>query len=220
MRSAVSISISTFGAFAAFAGVEHGVGEMLQGNIAPTGVVIESWAGSEAFSTLGGEPAMTIVPNLPASGILTVLAALTFGVWAVRFIEHRNGGLVLLGLSAVLLLVGGGFGPPILGLILGVAAVRMNTAPIRSRTTTPPHGLLARLWPWTLAAGLIAFLALVPGTVIVAYVFDIANASAASAVVLVPMVAAFTLLPVTLIAASSYDRERRGVSRPATAVSG
>lgn len=40
----------------------------------------------------GGEPAMTIVPNLFASSVLTVLAALTFGVWAVRFIEHRNGG--------------------------------------------------------------------------------------------------------------------------------
>lgn len=59
---------------------------------------------------------------------------------------------------------------------------------------------------------------LVPGTVIVAYVFDMANASAASAVVLVPMVSAFTLLPVTLVAASVYDRERRGVSRPATAI--
>ncbi len=220
MRSAVSISISAFGAFAAFAGVEHGVGEMLQGNIAPPGVVIESWAGSEAFGILGGEPAMTIVPNLLASGILTVLAALTFGVWAVRFIERRNGGVVLIGLSAVLLLVGGGFAPPILGLILGVAAMRMSTAPIRPRTTTAPHGLLARLWPWTLGAGVIAFLALVPGTVIVAYVFDIADTGAASAVVLVPMVSAFTLLAVTLVAASLYDRERRGVAGPATATGG
>ncbi len=65
---------------------------------------------------------------------------------------------------------------------------------------------------------MIAFLALVPGTVIVACVFDLANTDAAPAVVLALVVSAFTLLPATLVTASLYDRERRGVSRPATAI--
>lgn len=38
MNNSTRVVASTFGALAALAGVEHGIGEVLQGNVAPAGV--------------------------------------------------------------------------------------------------------------------------------------------------------------------------------------
>ncbi|MBE0447988.1 MAG: hypothetical protein IBX64_07820 [Actinobacteria bacterium] len=39
MRNATRITVSTFGAIAGFSGIVHGIGEVLQGNRAPEGIV-------------------------------------------------------------------------------------------------------------------------------------------------------------------------------------
>ena len=72
MRNATKVTVSIFGALAGLMGIEHGIGETLQGNIAPDGLMILSWPGSELFHILTGEPAMTIVPNLLVTGILAI----------------------------------------------------------------------------------------------------------------------------------------------------
>ncbi len=120
----------------AFAGVEHGVGEILQGPVAPAGLAIESWPDVKAFEILGGEPALTVIPNLLVSGVLAVIVALTLGIWSVMFVERRYGGLVLISLSVLLLLVGGGFGPVLMGIILGIAATRIGAAPAGRRAAS------------------------------------------------------------------------------------
>jgi hypothetical protein len=67
---------------------------------------------------------------------------------------------VLILLSVVLLLVGGGLGPPVLGLILAVAALGMHSVPRRaSRRSLLP---LAPAWPSILAVGVVGYLALFP----------------------------------------------------------
>jgi hypothetical protein len=63
MKNATRATVSTFGAPAGLAGIQHGIGEVLQGNIVPEGVMILSWPESEVFDLLSGEPAMTIVPT-------------------------------------------------------------------------------------------------------------------------------------------------------------
>lgn len=52
MRNATRVTVSTFGALAGLAGIEHGIEEILQGNIAPGGFVIKSWGESETKSSL------------------------------------------------------------------------------------------------------------------------------------------------------------------------
>jgi len=143
MRSATRVTVSTFGTLAGLAGIEHGIGEVLQGNVAPEGVMISSWPESELFGILAGEPAMTIVPNLLATGILAIFVSLVFLVWATIFVQRKHGGLVLIALSVVMLLVGGGFGPPILGIIVGVAATRINAPPAwwRTHLSLVAHGV-------------------------------------------------------------------------------
>ncbi len=52
MRNATRVTVSTFGTVAGLAGIEHGVGEMLQGNVAPDGMMILSWPESDLFGNL------------------------------------------------------------------------------------------------------------------------------------------------------------------------
>jgi hypothetical protein len=166
--SATRGTVSAIGVIIALAGVEHGVGEVLQGNVDPGGTAFESWPTSDAFRILAGEPAMTIVPNLRVTGILAILVSLTFFVWVTAYVQRRHGGLVLVLLSVAMLLFGAGFGPPVLGIALGITATRIG-APLGWWHTRVPPGLrrlLAVLWPWALGADVVAWLALLPGVVL------------------------------------------------------
>jgi hypothetical protein len=177
MRNATHVTVSVFGAIAALAGIEHGVGEVLQGNVASDGLMILSWPESAFFRILGGEPAMTVVPNLLVSGVLTILFSLALLVWATLFVHRKHGGLVLILLSLALLLVGGGFGPPMLGFIVGIAATRIR-APLtwwRAHLGAGLRRLLAALWPWSLAAGIIAWLSLCPGSMLLDHYVGVGN---------------------------------------------
>ena len=171
--NATRVTVSTFGTLAGLAGIEHGVGEIFQGNVATDGVMILSWPESEVFRILGGEPAMTIVPNLLVTGILAILFSLVFLVWATRFVQMKHGGLVLILLSVAMLLFGGGFGPPLLGIIVGSTAARIN-APFtwwRAHLSAGLRHFLGKLWPWSFLTALIAWLFLLPGSIILDYFF-------------------------------------------------
>jgi hypothetical protein len=155
--------VGVFGLLAALAGMEHGLGEILQGPVAPDGPVFGSWSGNEAFEVLAGEPAFTVLPNLLVSGVVTVLGAGVFAAWAVAGVHRRRGPVVLMGLSLLLFAVGGGFGPPLLGIILGAGA---SSVAVPSRPPGPATRAVAKAWPWALGAGVAGYLGLVPGTLV------------------------------------------------------
>lgn len=127
------------------------MGEISQGSARPASLLIQSWPDTAAFTVLAGEPALPVLPTFLLNGILTVIVALALSVWSVFFVQRCGGGLVLILLSLVLLLTGGGLGPPLIGLILGVAALRMHALPrYEVRRFLLP---LARVWEWALVAG-------------------------------------------------------------------
>jgi hypothetical protein len=203
--------VAGFGAVVAIAGLEHGIGELLQGPVAPDALLIESWPDAAAFEVLSGEPAMTVIPNLLVAGLVTVLVASAFGTWAVAFAGRRHGGLVLIGLSVLLLLVGGGLAPPLIGVILGLAATRIGAS---SRTPAGTFGrALARLWSWALAIGVLAYLGLFPGLVLASALFGLEE----PALVIALAATAFGALMVALVAARAADRlgEARAAHRAA-----
>lgn len=208
MMNATRVTVSTFGVLAGLAGIEHGIGEVLQGNRAPKGVVILSWPGSEAFRILAGEPAMTLVPNLLATGILAIAVSVLFLVWVTVFPQRRHAGLVLILLSIAMLSVGAGFGPPILGVIVGLAATRIN-APVGWLDTHISGGsrrLLARSWPWCFAGGLIAWLLVLPGTILIDYFFGVSNPEL---LVYGLTFSAFGLLVLTIVTGFGHDIQRK-----------
>jgi hypothetical protein len=177
-------------------------------------LTILSWPDSDLFRLLGGEPAMTIVPNLLVTGILASLISLLVLVWVTRFVQRKHGGLVLILLSLVLLLVGGGFGPPLLGLILGIAATRID-APLtwwRTRLTPGVRRALAMLWPWSLVADVIAWLCLFPGALLLSAIVGANDPPPILDLILyLCVLAAFGLLVVTILTALAHDAQRRPI---------
>jgi hypothetical protein len=206
MAKAIRVTVSTFGVIAGLAGIEHGVGEILQGNTRPEGITFESWPDSAAFDVLSGEPAMSAVPSLLVSGLLTVLVSVALIVWATRHIERPRGGLVLIGISLVLLLVGGGFGPPLLGLILGVTATKMDAPPRWLR-----HPQLASMWSVTLVMAVATWLLLMPGLVLLEAAVEIPDPASVVARVLI---AAVTMLALAIASAFAHDQRLFSVSAP------
>jgi hypothetical protein len=63
------------GVLAGVGGFVHGIGEVLQGISSAGGIVFESWTAGGIASNLGGEPAMSLVPDLLVSGLLTLGAS-------------------------------------------------------------------------------------------------------------------------------------------------
>lgn len=169
--------VSTFGGLVGLIGIEHGLGEALQGNVAPSGLMILSWPDSPFFKVLGGEPAMTIVPNLLVTGLLAILVSLVYLLWAVLFVQRKYAGLVLMLLSIPMFLLGGGIFPPVLGILIGAAATLVHT-PARIHGAFLSLGLrsyLARLWPWSFGAGVLSWLAMLPGIPLLDYFFGVSD---------------------------------------------
>jgi len=121
--SKTRVAASAIGIFGGLGGASHGPSEMLQGNIAPNGLVIEAWP---ELTVLAGEPAMTIIPSFLVTGVLTVIFGLLVAVWAAKFVQRKNGGLVLIFLSIIMLLVGGGLFPPVFGVVAGIIGTRIK----------------------------------------------------------------------------------------------
>ena len=67
--------------------------------LVPPAYLIQSWPDIEAFAILAGEPALTVLPNLLVSGVLTVIIAVALAIWSVAFVQRRGGGPVLILLS-------------------------------------------------------------------------------------------------------------------------
>ena len=175
--SAARIIASIFGVLAGLGGLTHGIGEILQGNVVPDSIWIYSWTQGPISTNMGGEPAITIVPNLLVTGILTIIVSLAIIIWAVAFVQKKNGGLILLLLSVILLLVGGGVGPPIIGLLAGIAGIGIDSTPgwWRKHLSVDLRRTLATLCPWILGIAVINGVFLVIGSVILVYFFDLNN---------------------------------------------
>jgi hypothetical protein len=175
--SAARLVASIFGVLAGIGGITHGIGETLQGNVAPSGITMNSWTVGPIATNMGGEPAMTIIPNLLITGVLTILVSLTVLIWAAAYVGRKNGGVVLVLLSVIMLLVGGGFAPPIMGIIAGVAGLGIN-APAPGWCKNLPDNVrrfLASLWPWFFGVCVVNGVFLVLGSLILVYFFNMNN---------------------------------------------
>jgi hypothetical protein len=120
----VKVAVASFlGVIAGITGGSHGFGEILQGNVAPSGIVIEAWP---ALTLLVGEPAMTLVPNFFVTGVLAIISGILVTIVAAVYIHRKNVGLVLILLSIMMLAVGGGILPPVIGVIAGIIGTRIK----------------------------------------------------------------------------------------------
>ena len=174
--SAARIMASTFGTLSGLGGIVHGIGEMLQGNVSTSGIIINSWTQGPIATNMGGEPAMTILPNVLAAGIAAFILSAAAIVWSIGFVHRKHGGLVLILLSIAMLLAGAGFAPPILGILAGAAGLGIhahkwwgNRLPINFQQ------FLAKSWPWIYGICLINLVFLVVGSLVLVSLVGLNN---------------------------------------------
>jgi hypothetical protein len=135
-------------------------------------------------------------------------------VWSAAFVQRKHGGLILLLLSVAMLLVGGGFAPPLVGMLAGVAGLGIG-APYpwwRSHLPGGVRRVLARLWPWIFGVCALNGVFLVIGSVILVYVVGLNNPD----LFVGSFFFAVLSLLLTILAGVAYDIQHReqGVEAP------
>lgn len=201
MNKATTTLYKTLGALAGLMGIEHGIGEVLEGFRPTDGVFILSWPDSPFFEIMSGEPAMTVISNYLVTGLLAIFFSCAFLIVLLKP-GIRNTIGILFVLLCLMLLTGGGFGPPILGLIVILIAVKRNS-PLKtwSKLPTKVHTIFRMLWPWSFGLCLAGWLMLFPGAALIAYF----TGADSALLMVIPILIAFTFIPITLLLGFSRD---------------
>ena len=88
-----------------------------------------------------------------------MIVGLLVTFWAVAFVQRKYSALILLLLSIMLFLVGGGSPPIFLGVVASAVATRINK-PLKwwyTHLSLNARGFLAKLWPWSIIAFVFMF---------------------------------------------------------------
>ena len=149
--------VTIYGLLVGLAGIEHGIFEILQGDIPTTDILIDAIGDAYRFWSGGRETALTIVPNYLWTGILAVIFGIIVVVWSTFFVERKYGASVLFLLTIALFLVGGGFAPIFVSILAVAAATRISKPLNWWREHFPMGNTFAKLWPSTLILFVIVF---------------------------------------------------------------
>ena len=204
---ATRIFASTLGVLVGLAGVEHGIFEVLQGNVTPNGIMVDAIGPEQKLWALATETVLTIIPSMLISGILSIILGGLVTVWACKYVGSKYGSVVLLLLSVLLFLVGGGFAPIFLTILAFIAATRINR-PLRfwgSRAPMTVRNLIAKLWPWTLLVSVVSFVVAVEIAIFGEPLLSLVGAETAYTIQFFLGVAMLILSIVALPAANAHD---------------
>ena len=199
---AVRVTVSTFGTILGIAGLEHGVGEILQGNKAPDDIFIQSWPDNRLYDILNGEPALTIIPNFLLTGIVAIIVSLILIAWVIVFIERKYGGLIFIFLSFIAMLVGGGLaGPILIGIIIGLAGTRIDSQHTWMNERIDFRDFLAKIWKYIYVVSVISWFSLWPGLIILGMFVSVID----PIVVIFLMLLSFLSMLLTIFSSFAYD---------------
>jgi hypothetical protein len=204
MTHARNVVLAASGMVFAAAGIEHGVGEILQGSIPPPAIVFRSWPDSDFLRILSGEPAMSILPDLRTTGMIAILVSFITIAWSFLLLRRERGALVQIPLYLALLVVGGGLAPPVMGIIIAAVAGRGEAILAREKVSPTSLGLSRLAWSWkfALVVGVVGYLCLIPGVPLLFKFFHIESTPLIGGLALI----SFGGLLLALIGAIAFDR--------------
>lgn len=211
LNSATRAVASTFGVLVGLAGVEHGFFELLQGNVTPSSIMIDAIGPLQRFWEYGTETALTIIPNFFITGILAIVFGLLVTIWAGVFIDRKYGAGILMILSIILWLVGGGFAPIFMAIFASAAATRINKPLNWWHAHLPAfiQGFLAKLWPWSIISFVVVF---VIGVEIAIFGYPLLWFYSADVTFSIQYALAYIMVvfwPLSILTAFAYDIQRR-----------
>ncbi len=205
--SATHLVALVFGVLSGLGGLRHGIGEVLQGNVRSEGLVTESWTIGPLSTNMGGEPGLTIIPNMLVTGLLTIVVSLAVIVWSLSFVQREHGGLVLFLLTFGMLLVGGGFGPPVVGMLAAIAGGEIHNPHLwwHEHVTSGTQQTLSDAWPWVFGVALFNGALLFIVSLVLVLGFDFNHPD----LFLYSFYLSIVLVPLAMVTAVADDLEQR-----------
>ena len=157
--NATRITASAYGILVGFASMEHGIFEILQGNVRPGSILIDAIGPGHKIWEGASESAITVIPNFLITGILAMLMGLIIILWSCRFIKRKYGVLIFSLLVIIQLLVGGGIAPILIAILAIIAAIRIDKPHTWWKTHIPAviTKFLAIIWPLCFIAFILLF---------------------------------------------------------------
>lgn len=174
------LSVATFGSILGIVGIEHGIGEILQGTSIPGSVFIEFWPDDTLYDILANEPAFTVLSGIPIyiTGIIAILVSTLIIILSMFFLEKKYSKFIFPVLIILLFLFGGGMaGPILMGILLSWATFRINSEVNLIKKKKPVWELLQSLWKIVYPVSIISWFSLWPGLVLLGAVGIIPDAS-------------------------------------------
>lgn len=209
---ACRITASVFGVLAGIGGLTHGVGEVLQGDVAVHGIALDSWTTGPIARYMGGEPGITLMPTALAAGVVTLILSIAVVAWAIFGLRSSRFGVVLFLLSAGMLLAGGGIGPPVIGMLAGaVGRWGPDRQPPRvERLSEGARRLLGGAWRPLFAIAVANGLFLVLGSLILVYTINLNAPTLFESSFYLSVL----MLLAMLLTAPVYDAQAKDTSQP------
>ena len=163
VNTATRAVASTLGVLVGVGSIDHGVLECLQGPRPTPGLIVNALGTGYRWTVWkqGGEGAFTLLPTFLLSGIMASLLGVVMIVWAIRFLPSRYGPILFLALGVTSFLTGGGVAQVVLFTLTWGVATRIHASLCFWERTIPgkPRQILGAVWPWTLAASTVLFVA-------------------------------------------------------------
>ena len=209
--SATRVIASTLGVFAGMSGLDHGFFEVLQGNVATPGTVVQSIGPGQRMWVYGTEEAITLVPNFLVTGILAMTVAVLLIVWSVGFIDRKRGSTVFALLGALLFLVGGGAAMVMIVMIGWVVSTRIGS-PSKRLGRLAISRALAKRWPALLVAMVVLYLIALE-IAIVGFVPGVSDPDQARYICWSSLAMMLVLLVLAIAGGRASDIDRAGTSK-------
>jgi hypothetical protein len=150
----------------------------------------------------------------PVASFFTLAYAISWLGWLPAVLGYRGD------LDQILSMIAQ-FGPAVAALVLAwysVASVRAWARQIvrwrvalrwRAHLSDGSRGFLANLWPWSCVAGVIAWLLVLPGTILIDYFLGVNGMDLIFPILAFTVLSAFGLRLLTLVTGFAYDVQRR-----------
>lgn len=204
------LALSTFGVILGIAGIEHGIGEILQGSAKPSSMVFESWPNSEVYEVLAGEPAFTIFTNLSFSilGSLAILFSALIIFCSIAMLGRKKfAGILFFFLTVNLFLFGAGMAGPIL---MGIPISILSTFLRRSLKTKDKSSTKLKIIKSSFNVmyilSIVSWFSLWPGLVIVSSFYKFSDGE--SSIVYILAAISFISFIFSIIFGFAYDKSK------------
>jgi hypothetical protein len=202
MNKSNIVLVKTLGIIAGCVGIEHGIGELLQGFDRVYNVFILSWPHSAFFKIMAGEPAFTLFPVFFLAGFFSIIFSLLFVIMILFLLTKKYALPGLLMAIGLMFISGAGFGTTLLGISACLIATKNQSGlTLWSKIPGKINILFSKIWIYSYTLCITGWISLFPGAPVISQITMSEN----EYIMIIPMFVSFVMIPITMVTGFSKD---------------